>query len=77
MLLIPASQRGSLNAVLNAIYQTGATAGALIGAWLYGMRSTFMLNASVSGCLFVICGFSIWLISSTAQRPLDSAIDVK
>jgi hypothetical protein len=77
MHLIPASQRGSLNAVLNAIYQTGATVGALISAWLYEMRSTFMLNASVSGSLFVVCGFSLWLIASTARRPINSAIDVQ
>jgi predicted MFS family arabinose efflux permease len=77
MLLIPASQRGSLNAVLNAVYQTGATAGALISAWLYGMQSTFVLNAAVSGSLFFVCGFSLWLISNNAKRPLDRAIDVQ
>lgn len=30
MALVPASQRGSLNATLNAVYQTGATVGGLV-----------------------------------------------
>src|SRR5205823_403573 len=29
MRLVPAAQRGSLNAIMNAVYQTGATAGGL------------------------------------------------
>src|SRR5260221_14642736 len=45
MLLVSASQRGSLNAMLNAVYQTGATIGGLARAWLYGFRADFTANA--------------------------------
>lgn len=69
MLLIPAAQRGSLNAVMNAIYQTGATVGALISAWVYGMQTNFTANAGVSALLFVVCGTSLWRVSRRADAP--------
>ncbi len=41
MLFVSAAQRGSLNATLNAVYQTGATIGGSASAWLYGFRADF------------------------------------
>jgi MFS-type transporter involved in bile tolerance (Atg22 family) len=59
MLLIPAAQRGSLN----AIYQTGATAGALVSAWLYSLQTDFTSNATSSTALFVVSGLSLWQVA--------------
>jgi len=53
MLLVSASQRGSLNATLNAIYQTGATSGGWVSAWLYGLRADFTANAAATAALFL------------------------
>jgi MFS family permease len=52
MLLVSATERGSLNAIMNAVYQTGATAGGLASAWLYGLRPDFTANAAAAA-LFV------------------------
>jgi predicted MFS family arabinose efflux permease len=63
MLLVSASQRGSLNAVLNAVYQTGATLGGAASAWLYGLRADFIANATIAGCLFAAASFLLWNIT--------------
>ncbi|MEA2741118.1 MAG: hypothetical protein QOH05_4425 [Acetobacteraceae bacterium] len=63
MLLVSAAQRGSLNAMLNAIYQTGATLGGLASAWLYGFRADFMANAIVAWGLFAASAFMLWSIT--------------
>lgn len=63
MLLVPAAQRGSLNAILNAIYQSGATAGGLASAFLYALRPDFAANAGASAALFVVSGFFLWRIT--------------
>ncbi|QKD17226.1 MFS transporter [Mesorhizobium sp. NZP2077] len=63
MLLIPASQRGSLNAMLNAVYQTGASIGGLASAWLYGFRTDFTANAFVSSAVFVASALMLWSIT--------------
>jgi predicted MFS family arabinose efflux permease len=63
MLLVPAAQRGSLNALMNAIYQTGATAGGVASAWLYGFRGDFTANSLVAAVLLAVSGYSLWLIS--------------
>jgi predicted MFS family arabinose efflux permease len=66
MLLVKAAERGSLNAIMNAVYQTGATAGGLASAWLYGLSSNFLANTTTSGVLLVVSGFSLWVISRPA-----------
>jgi predicted MFS family arabinose efflux permease len=66
MLLVPAVQRGSLNALMNAIYQTGATAGGVASAWLYRFRVDFTANTTVAAALLVVSGASLWLISRRA-----------
>jgi predicted MFS family arabinose efflux permease len=63
MLLVSASQRGSLNAMLNAVYQTGATIGGLASAWLYGFRADFTANAVVSSIVFVASALMLWSIT--------------
>jgi predicted MFS family arabinose efflux permease len=63
MLLVSASQRGSLNAMLNAVYQTGATVGGLAGAWLYGFRADFTANAVVSSVIFAGSALMLWSIT--------------
>jgi len=52
MLLVAAAQRGSLNAILNAIYQTGGAVGGMASAWLFGFRPDFTANAVVACALF-------------------------
>jgi predicted MFS family arabinose efflux permease len=56
MSLVGANQRGSLNAVLNAIYQTGAAFGGMASALLYGFRPDFSANAAVACGLLLACG---------------------
>ena len=63
MLLVSAAQRGSLNAVLNALYQTGATLGGMASAWLYALRADFTANAIVSSTLFVAAALMLWRIT--------------
>jgi predicted MFS family arabinose efflux permease len=63
MLLVPAAQRGSLNALMNAIYQTGATAGGVASAWLYGFRGDFAANSGIAALLLAVSGYNLWLIS--------------
>ena len=63
MLLVPAQQRGSLNATLNAVYQTGATLGGIASAWLYGFRADFIANAVGSAAVFAASAFMLWSIT--------------
>jgi hypothetical protein len=66
MLLVKAAERGSLNAIMNAVYQTGASAGGLASAWLYGLSPSFIANTTISGALLLVSGFSLWPISRPA-----------
>ena len=63
MLLVDAAQRGSLNAVLNAIYRTGATLGGMASAWLYARRPDFAANAAIACALLVTSGVMLWGIT--------------
>jgi predicted MFS family arabinose efflux permease len=67
MLLVPAAQRGSLNAFMNATYQTGATVGGICGAWLYGVAPNFSANAMAAGLLLLVSGMGLWRVGR--QRP--------
>lgn len=67
MLLVSASQRGSLNATLNAVYQTGATIGGLASAWLYGFRADFTANAIVSSAVFAASALMLWGITKIKE----------
>ena len=63
MLLVGAAQRGSLNAILNALYQTGAAVGGMVSAWLYAFRADFIANSAVAAVLFVLSGLMLWNIT--------------
>jgi len=63
MLLVPAGQRGSLNATLNAVYQTGATVGGFASAWLYAFRADFTANAAVAAAVFATSALMLWGIT--------------
>jgi hypothetical protein len=53
--LVVASERGSLNSSLNAIYQTGGMLGGLASAWNYGFRPDFYANVALSSAAFIAC----------------------
>lgn len=63
MLLVGAAQRGSLNAILNALYQTGAAVGGMASAWLYAFRADFVANSVVAAALLALSGFMLWNIT--------------
>jgi predicted MFS family arabinose efflux permease len=63
MLLVGVAQRGSLNAILNALYQTGAAVGGMASAWLYAFRTDFMANSVVAAALLALSGFMLWNIT--------------
>jgi predicted MFS family arabinose efflux permease len=67
MLLVAAAQRGSLNAILNAVYQTGATVGGIASAWLYGARADFVANAVVASALLAASALLLWRLTKLKQ----------
>ena len=69
MALVPAQRRGSLNATLNAVFQTGATIGGLTSAWLYGFREDFAGNALVSSIVFSASALMLCNITRIKKCP--------
>jgi hypothetical protein len=67
MMLVSAAQRGSLSAILNAIFQTGATVGGADSAWLYGASDTFAANAVTCCVLFAVSGMLLGSVSSPLE----------
>lgn len=67
MLLVAASQRGSLNAVLNAVYQTGATVGGIASAWLYAARQDFLANAILASALLAVSAALLWRLTKVSE----------
>lgn len=63
MLVVGAAQRGSLNAVLNVIYQTGASLAGVAGAWLHAFDPGFTANAAAACALFAASGLMLWRIT--------------
>ncbi|WP_339483511.1 MFS transporter [Pseudomonas sp. RL_5y_Pfl2_73] len=63
MRMVAASHRGSLNAALNAAYQTGGTLGGLASAWLYSFRADFSANTVVASMVFLTSAFLLHSIS--------------
>lgn len=51
MALVPPAERGSLNSIMNAFYQTGASLGGVASAWLYALRPDFWGNALAAAAL--------------------------
>jgi predicted MFS family arabinose efflux permease len=74
MLLVPAQQRGSLNALLNAVYQTGATTGGLASSWLYGLSADFTANAVVSSVAFGASALMLWSITKIKDPVHDPTV---
>ena len=74
MLLVDAAQRGSLNAILNAIYQTGGTVGGMASAWLYALRPDFAANGVAACGLFAASGLMLWGITRIHMRQADSHV---
>lgn len=54
------AERGSLNAMLNAIFQTASAIGGAASAWLYTARPDFIANSVVSAALFAIASLLLW-----------------
>ena len=73
MLLVSASRRGSLNATLNAVYQTGATLGGFASAWLYGFRADFAANAVVASAVFAASALMLWSITKMKAPARQAA----
>ena len=63
MLFVAASQRGSLNGILNAVYQTGACVGGMTSAWLYAFRADFAANSVASFVVFIIAALLLYRIT--------------
>ena len=72
MLVVGAAQRGSLNAVLNVIYQTGASVAGVAGAWLYAFSPDFMANSAVACGLFAASGLMLWGITRLKPPAVSS-----
>ncbi|MGE0718915.1 MAG: MFS transporter, partial [Alphaproteobacteria bacterium] len=53
--MVPATQRGSLNAIMNALYQAGATLGTLASAWLYAVSPGYYANVIAAAALLLLC----------------------
>jgi len=53
MLLVAAHERGSLNGMINAIFQSASAVGAFISGWLYHLVPSFAANGAVAMLLFL------------------------
>lgn len=51
---VKGAQRGSLNAILNALYQTGTAVGGITSAWLYALYPDFSSNMFTACGLFIV-----------------------
>lgn len=60
---VEAARRGTLNSVMNALYQTGASIGGVASALLYALRPDFGANALVAGGLFATASALLWSIT--------------
>jgi predicted MFS family arabinose efflux permease len=66
MRLVSAAQRGTLNASLNAIYQTGGSIGGFVSARLYSMSPSFVLNSFVACMAFIAAAAMLRHIARTS-----------
>jgi len=71
MRFVSAAQRGSLNASLNAIYQTGGSIGGFASARLYGVSPSFIANTFVACMAFMAASTMLRHIARTS-RDVDS-----
>jgi predicted MFS family arabinose efflux permease len=68
---VEATRRGSLNGLLNAIFQSGAALGGICGAWAYSLEETFHLNAAVSIALLIATTISLYKASKVSLPELS------
>lgn len=66
MALVPPAERGSLNSIMNALYQTGASLAGVASAWLYALRPDFWGNALAAAAL--MAGTAVMLASVARGR---------
>ena len=71
MLSVEATRRGSLNGLLNAIFQSGAALGGICGAWAYSRQATFHLNAEVAIALLVGTAISLYKAAKVSPPELS------
>jgi len=67
MQLVEATRRGSLNGLLNAIFQSGAALGGICGAWAYSRDETFHLNVEI--CIALLVGTAISVYKASKVSP--------
>lgn len=69
MALVPPAERGSLNSIMNAIYQTGASLGGIASAWLYALRPDFWGNAVAAFALMAATAAMLSIVTRAGVRP--------
>jgi predicted MFS family arabinose efflux permease len=71
MPMVEATRRGSLNGLLNAIFQSGAALGGICGAWAYSREETFHLNAEVSVAFLLGAAILLYKASKVSSPELS------
>jgi len=69
MALVPPAERGSLNSIMNAIYQTGASLGGIASAWLYALQPDFWGNAMAASILMAAAAAMLSIVTRTGVQP--------
>ncbi|MBS7810419.1 MFS transporter [Roseococcus pinisoli] len=69
MALVAPAERGSLNSIMNAIYQTGASLGGIASAWLYAVRPDFWGNGLTAFILMAAAAAMLTAVTRTGMRP--------
>ncbi len=65
--LISAAERGNPNVTVNAIYQSGASPGAVASAWFYGGDTVFIANAAATALLFLGAGAALGMVAGSGR----------
>ena len=68
MAMVSSNQRGSMNGLLNAIFQCGAGFGGILSTLLYSIDNTFFLNAAVSSILLAIAALLFFRSTGPIQN---------
>lgn len=70
MQMVSSAKRGSLNAMLNVVYQTGATVGGIASAWLFSFNSDFFANSLTAAIIFIISAALLNITSNKEKMAL-------
>jgi len=68
MMLVAPTERASLNAMLNAVYQLGGAFGGMASAWLFAMSPGYGANAAVAAALLLATGLMLHRIAGRAAK---------